>query len=825
MGIDISKLEGLMKTLATVSDVENKNGKIEGEKEVSIFKGFADSALASGQVTEDEYKKVFGLETSAAKPAAQQTEAVTTNPLSRKEKRAANKEAEGREEHVIRKLQTVIDNGEDVVSGLQEALGKLADTPEYKDLQALVKYISDNVNAQLKANEENSDKKEVIDDLEKNIKKKLSIGKKDKFAKEVLGLLVNNAEKKQMRVEYDEVKSAFSKEIGNGNKSYDEAFDAVKEQYKDKDSYYKKALSQLENNYVKKLKDEKAIDALNKVNIIQDEDVSRRQVRKAANTILEKDDIKISKRKLREKVTGDESRVHTALGNRVRAINVENAKSQSKEQILEAIGGKKDLFDALVSAGLINDNGDGKYDLSVLSDIIRNEVGKDNYLDKTVKKLKPISEKLGTFSQLKLETSLNDLSDKEAKELIELCGFEIQGKNWGKIVLKTVLGGIFGAVSAGGAEAARKSQDISYYKKDSFQQYLHIDTKDLDNYKYAVIIDGKEIPVKTPAINVSIPEGASNAAQVVIDIATNVENVQDILFNGGKFILSNAMRGAIIGSALGFLDGILADDTMEIPITDLTFDCTDIATYIKKVEMKNPEWSDVLTAIAITFSDNEGNWNCQEYKDFLAKAAGNDILNKKELVAALQEKRKELEEKPEQGLPTTPVQEATSEEKCAATIDDKYTDTTFTYTRQGGDTWKEIVKAFYPCLEEEFGMFGKDGAIRRLKKALSYNEDGTFNKETYKALLDGGDLPKTMKLPAQIDGCDRVDNAQVKKVKVHGNGKAKIQAVGNGSGYYTYTAEDGCDGQTATGSSKQEALANLKAKTGKTYTNEQDLLK
>ena len=82
-----------------------------------------------------------------------------------------------------------------------------------------------------------------------------------------------------------------------------------------------------------------------------------------------------------------------------------------------------------------------------------------------------------------------------------------------------------------------------------------------------------------------------------------------------------------------------------------------------------------------------------------------------------------------------------------------------------------------------------------------------------------------MKLPAQIDGCDRVDNAQVKKLKVRGGGKAKIQTVGNGSGYYTYTAEDGCDGQTATGSSKQEALANLKAKTGKTYTNEQDLLK
>ena len=99
MGIDISKLEGLMKTLATLSDVENKDGQIEGKKEVSIFKGYAENALLAGQITEKKKKKVFGLETTETKPATQ-TETVTTNPMSRKERRVAKKEANDREDAV-----------------------------------------------------------------------------------------------------------------------------------------------------------------------------------------------------------------------------------------------------------------------------------------------------------------------------------------------------------------------------------------------------------------------------------------------------------------------------------------------------------------------------------------------------------------------------------------------------------------------------------------------------------------------------------------------------------------------------------------------------
>ena len=107
----------------------------------------------------------------------------------------------------------------------------------------------------------------------------------------------------------------------------------------------------------------------------------------------------------------------------------------------------------------------------------------------------------------------------------------------------------------------------------------------------------------------------------------------------------------------------------------------------------------------------------------------------------------------------TPVTEGVQQDCSPVVKEDKEDE--IAYKPKGGDTWKDIVDTFYPNLVEEFGMQGEQGAIRRLKKALSYNADGTFNEQTFKALLKSADLPKTMNLPAQIDGCDRVNTTEV----------------------------------------------------------------
>ena len=236
------------------------------------------------------------------------------------------------------------------------------------------------------------------------------------------------------------------------------------------------------------------------------------------------------------------------------------------------------------------------------------------------------------------------------------------------------------------------------------------------------------------------------------------------------------------------------------------------------------EKRDAIYSLVDTYKKMYGNDWHTHYQQALRDMAGiGSKLNPEECLMMKYHKPEPIPEpetitEPEPETDPEPETEPETEpEACPAEIKDL----TLTYTRQGGDTWKELVRAFYPCLEDDYGMFGKDGAIRRLKKALSYDDNGNFNQQTYNALLRGGDLPKTMRLPKEIDGCERVDNAKVTKTRVQGNGKARIQSGGN----HTFIATDGCDSRTATGSNRQEALNNLKAKTGKTYTNEAELLK
>ena len=769
MGIDISKLEGVMKTLASLSDNDG-NGKIEGEKENSIFKGYADNALESGQVSEEDYKNIFGLETKKSSSA---TAPATTNPMSRKERKAAEKAAEGREDYVVRALNTVVNSGSsDVVEDLHTALENVADTPEYVDLQGQVQYISNKVNEILEASK-GQDQKDVINDLEKNVKDALHIGRKDKFAKEVLELLVKNAEQTQMSNEYKEVQEAFKREVAKGDKTYDEAFKAVKEEYKGKGSYYKTVLNNLEDKYVQQLKDEKAYAALQQADV--DGKATRRKVRKAANEILEKDDIHISKRSLKEVSTGNETRVHTAVGNRVREINVEKAKSQSKEQILKAIGGKEDLFEALVAAGLITEKEDGNYDLTNLSNVIIKEVGSDMYLDKMSKDYNIISEKHGTYKTLELETKLDDLSDSEAKDLIELCGIEIQGKNWGKVLLKTTLGAALGALAAGGAEAARPNEEYNYYKEHTLEQSLHIDTNDLDNIKYEVWENGEKIPgVEIPAIDVNVPEGGTYGAQAIVDVAINMKQVKDIVFSGGKFVLSNALKGAMIGAAVGFLGGVLQDDDREIPVAELGFECTTLADYIKTVEKKNPEWADVLTAIAMTFSDEEGNWDCAGYKAFLEKAAGNDILNRKELMAELQKLRKEVEAKPETKVPEAdaPVKQPEPQQKIQvveqtttkAPACDIATREDITMKDSNKFYWDEIINMYYSdCL--------KNHSMKEIRFKLREVNNISNN---YTA------IPANLKLPYDLFGdgsCERTERKPFKPSSLRGGRIIKADVI------------------------------------------------
>ena len=90
------------------------------------------------------------------------------------------------------------------------------------------------------------------------------------------------------------------------------------------------------------------------------------------------------------------------------------------------------------------------------------------------------------------------------------------------------------------------------------------------------------------------------------------------------------------------------------------------------------------------------------------------------------------------------------------------TDTTFTHKVKYGDSWSEIVKAYFPNYKECFGTLeGSKGAIRALKKALATDADGKLNNALYQKLL-AGYIPKELNIPAELGGCKRNDEGKVK---------------------------------------------------------------
>ncbi len=779
MTIDLTKLNGVLKTLGSLSDVD-KNEKIEG-KEVSVFQGYADYALKNGTITEAEYKQIFGLEKSS------QNKVTTPVELSKKDvRRNKNSVTESVEKYVKSGV-----SAEDLMSKLKAEYTN----SEYSQLLSDVEYVLNLIP------EYNS--KEDIEKIYKNVKAELKDSDKwNNFTQDILKLLETQAEATQIGKEFENLKTMYAevkatmagtdlvKEKGDNYKAYVEI---VKDELQQKGADGKKAW---DKSYTKEafelLKDYAKEDAENLVSS-RLELTKQEKSKKIAKELKEanKGDDKYQKEAIESLEVEREAfaRKNTIENRQVELTNI------SREELRKELG--SDLFEKLNRAYLgTKVNTQGNYDLSQLSKDMMTRVGIDYQVNYSSDR--EMAELTNIKRHLKSTTGI-DFTEKEVKKLMDLCEIKEQKKDRS---LKTAAKGILPEVLTGAITGLALSKR------------LHVSQ------------------------NVLIPVDSSELASSIIDSIKSMGNTPEIQeLAGGKVgikvsqevLLDTRILDTIAGAGIGALTGVLMslafgkeiDEKSCMSISDYDIKdekYTNVEKYKEYIAQNytNPEKVKAIHTLADTYYKQYGaDWHVH-YQQALRDMAGiGSKLNPEECRMMKYHTPEIKEEKPV----TEPC------EDCNANIEAKYTDTTYTYNRQGGDTWMGIVKAFYPCLEEEYGMFGKDGAIRRLKKALSYNEDGTFNEKTYQALLNGGDLPKTMKLPASIDDCDRVDNAKVKKVKVSGNGKALIQEVGNNSGYTTYIAGDDCTKETVTAKSKEEALAKLKEKTGKEYANEAELLK
>lgn len=711
-GIEISKLSGKLQQLANIAD--NGNGILEKD-EIKIFKDFAQTAVENGQVSESDYKAIFGSEIKNS--------AATTNP---QKKTYTKKEMERMDSYAITILNEEVANSpEKLLSKLTERLGVQANNPYYKDLQNQIKYIMNAVN------EIGYNSKDDVEDLEKKVKEKLHIGRKDDFAKDTLKALVKNAEYVQSTKEYNEVKNAYTK-LTDAGVNAELAFDQVKKEFKSKGSYYKAQLEKLEDSYIMPKARQTVRDAIYE----SDATKSRRVKQDTKETLRSNGDWnKYTEKALGgennfgEWISGKDSDMKITRKNQARKNVVIDIRENglTSDEIHDSVDKKKtflffkkktQLFEALVSSGLITDLGNGKYDVSALSELIGLHVGANYKMDRTSSDYKALAEKTKTTSALAAATELKNLTEDEAKMLVEMCGYKVEGKNLGKAILGATIGALVNGLGAAGA-AATNPRAVAY-NNDHFEFNLDMGSADLDKF-----MDENSYVISSLEEQGGIVNIANGVLQIIID--------KNDVRRFSKFILETGLKSSIIGAAAGLIAGL--KDAPEKPITSTQFECTTLEEYAKVLDSEAkqkalaPEYKDALMLIALSFTNEDGSWNCDEYKLFLNEAAGNGgVLNREELLGALSEinKKEDVTEKNN----TTPVVEkdhnySTKDKNAVAA---EYKDIPVI---DGSTTSWSKIAGQYDCLVDRYGL---QDAIRMIKIAQAIN-NGDYGKENMERLL------------------------------------------------------------------------------------------
>lgn len=732
MGIEIANLTGTLKTLAEIAD-GNGNNIIEEGKETTVFENYAKTAVQNGQVAEADYKAIFGSEIKT-----EEKKQVVTNP---QQKTYSKEDVERKESYAVNILnEEYATTPEKFLEKLTERLGAQANDPVYQDLQGQVKFIMNAIN------EIGYNSKDDVEHLEDKVKEKLGIGKSDKFARKALKALVKNAEYVQMAKEFGEVKAEYDKLVENG---VDEevAFKSIKAKYDDKGSYYHEFVRS--RGFFKNKQS-----TFEKSHIMPDARVTAREAIYASDATDSKDVKRDAKEKLisdgdwnkyTEKalggennfgqwISGHDSDMKIARKNQARKNLVIDIRENglTGEEVHDAVDKRKaflffkkktQLFEALVSSGLIVDMGNGKYDVSPLSELIGLHVGANYKMDRTTGDYKALAEKTKTTSALAAATELKNLTEKEAEMLVKMCGYDVEGKDWGKAILGATIGALVNGLGAAGA-AASNPRAVAY-NNDHFELNLNMGS-DLAKFMEA----------NSQALAGLMDQGGIiNTANGFLQIIIDKNDVRRF----SKFILETGLKSSIIGAAAGLIAGL--KDDPEKPITSTQFECTTLEEYAQILESEStqkalkPEYKDALLLIATTYLKEDGSWDCEGYKMFLNKAAGNGgVLNREELIGALSELKKDEEvhggdDGDDGDEDITPVEDEhnySTHDKEG--IDAEYKDVPVIDGRT--TSWTKIAGQ-YDCLVERYGL---SDAIRMIKIAQGIN-NGDYSKETMERLL------------------------------------------------------------------------------------------
>lgn len=788
MGIDkieISTLTGKLQAQANV--VDDGNGVLEG-KEIELFQN---AAKTTGLAESEDYKAIFGADIKAA-PAS-------TTPVVLSEKETETKQ------NAVKDFTKTLVKGKVRPESLMTELKKQFKDAKYSPMLKEVEYVLGLVTKAVKESKE-ADPKKAIEKIDDTAKKQMKTDKKwDGFHKDIYNALKDQAKEAQIQDETQALVAKYNEVKGTGI-NYKEAVKKVKEELEKKGadgkkewdkSYTQEAFKRLEN-YAEG-------DALDYV----DDKLGERYQGVRAGTVTEAN----TKDTLKAQNTSNDDYIDKAIGHRKKEIKVTDRGAKVNQRAFEISKmTRNDLKDKLGDelfekldrsylAKVMNEDG-VTYDLSKLSAAIRSRAGADDKVnqsqDKQMAEFQMIKEHLASEMGLPLSDKKKDktgLTDKDVNKLIDFCKIEKEGKDHCPKIVKAVRDGVVGAVASGGYTKMTQTVTVNIASEDAARTLADLKAQGI-----------------TPSVT---------------DLGNGRLGIK--IFQ--EMITPDAIIGLGLGIATGALfDAIFGNDRDEKSCMSIAnYDINDpkytnaekYKEHVATIYAKSPEKVDALHKLVDAYHKQYGEEWHAHFQQALRDVAGiGSKLNPEECRMLKYQKVQEPEKKPPVDEPENnpeeedPIEENPVEEKCPLTKTPDHVDTTLTHKVKYGDSWEELVNAYFPTWKQCFGkMYGKGGAIQALKRAVAAND------REYQQLL-AGKIPSSINIPEALGECQRDDNGKVKFVKPHGTPKGYMGKVGKTTGYNTVTLTD-CNGNSGTGKDTTEALTNLNARVpGKNYTEE-----
>lgn len=608
--IDISKLKGNLKLYAGIADnQDNGNEKIDTDKDLSIFKEHAQTAVQNGEVTDAYYKAIFGSEIKT--PTAQTAKAPVSNPVT-----LTKKQVKDHNERVKDSVKEMVKSGvapKDLMAKLEK---EYSNSAEYKQMLDEVNYTLNLVN------DTNYNSKEDVENIHKKVKAQLKQdGKWDDFHKDLLDSLEDQAktaqiskEFKTLVAEYESVKATMQKtkvvkQNGDNFKAYvDIVKDKLEKNKTWKESYTKQAFDQLEDYARKDAKHLVESRLANETGATTKKGLRKelRGMNKGGDAYQNdaiqdiKTDRKVYARKHKvenkanalSSITADALR--TELGKRGYQYNF--AKKASAHKI------GNEIFKKLNKSYLPTvRKEDGTYDLSKLSEEIASRVGQDYKVN--LSKDDKMSELKNIQNHLRSITG-QDFTNNETKVLINMLGFDREHKDHTPNILKTAAGVIGGAAAA-----------LSSTSKLNVSQTVAMTIEDTQVAQNII----KQL--EASGVQPGVTELADGSISItVLQEYMRDSTITDILKGAGIGVLTSALFDVVIGNGK---DEKSCMSISDYDINDPTYtDAEKYKEYVANVFKKNPEKVDALHTLVDAYKEKFGDQWHAHFQQALRDMAG-----------------------------------------------------------------------------------------------------------------------------------------------------------------------------------------------------------